>query len=652
MSTNEKLELIDVELIDVPVRLWAKSQEHFQDLMREFTLITQSPSATHPLPGRLLKIVDDLILNFSGMVDSQTALLEEADATKTASVNLKFSLPPTAAVGALELNKILDEVDQYCSTGEHLLTLATPPDCVAYRHWYLAQFIDQIAGARPLGWHEWLRLQSNFSDDKARRELLELSVVAAGLGTYEWNVVTRTLSWDTQMRELFGYQADATLSVTDFTSRVHPDDIERVMADWQTSIASCAEFTSEYRIVLPNNRTRWVGTRGHALQGEDGEPARLLGAAWDVTALREPDRMLQQQSEQAVRRANLLNRITEELVSVLDPQEAADRLARLVLPALGDWCLVTLIDDPANVQSESRRGLGHAIGWHVDPTKREILNRFARERLGDLVDDRVVIHVIRSASPYLLMDNAIAELRTMFSGNSLDLLEELEPQSMVVFPLIGRNGPVGMMSLCNGPNRLPFSADDLVTARHVAGRAGLVLENARLYREQRDLAEDLQRSLLTAPAQPEHLQIAVRYTPASDVTQVGGDWYDAFLQDDQTAVVVIGDVVGHDTFAAAVMGQARTLVRGIGVATNAWPAILLEQTDKAMQTLESGATASAVVARFEQTKEELARNETRMVWSNAGHPPPMIIGRIRQCQRYCVRISRHLARSISRRRET
>ena len=44
-----------------------------------------------------------------------------------------------------------------CRQGEHLLTLATPPDCVAYRHWYLAQVADQLEGAQPVSWPEFQR---------------------------------------------------------------------------------------------------------------------------------------------------------------------------------------------------------------------------------------------------------------------------------------------------------------------------------------------------------------------------------------------------------------------------------------------------------------------------------------------------------------
>ena len=63
--------------------------------------------------------------------------------------------------------------------------------------------------------------------------------------------------------------------------------------------------------------------------------------------------------------------------------------------------------------------------------------------------------------------------------------------------------------------------------------------------------------------QPDHLELAVRYRPATEGVAIGGDWYDSFMQPDGATVLVIGDVMGHDIEAAAAMGQVKTLVRGI-----------------------------------------------------------------------------------------
>jgi serine phosphatase RsbU (regulator of sigma subunit) len=125
--------------------------------------------------------------------------------------------------------------------------------------------------------------------------------------------------------------------------------------------------------------------------------------------------------------------------------------------------------------------------------------------------------------------------------------------------------------------------------------------------------------------QPDHAEIAVRYSPAVRAAQVGGDWYDAFLQPDGATMLVIGDVVGHDTVAAAAMGQLRGLLRGIAFRGGAGPAVVLGDLDRAVQGLEVHTLATAAIARFEQDDEQRRRGETVLRWSSAGHPPLMVL---------------------------
>ena len=193
-----------------------------------------------------------------------------------------------------------------------------------------------------------------------------------------------------------------------------------------------------------------------------------------------------------------------------------------------------------------------------------------------------------------------------------------------MLPLRGRGRTLGLLTLYSrGPH---FAARTTCPRRQdVADRAGLALDNARLYRAQQQLAEGLQRSLLTEPPEPDHAEIAVRYVPAAEAARVGGDWYDAFLQPGGATMLVIGDVVGHDTEAAAAMGQLRGLLRGIATYSDAGPAEVLRGLDASMTTLQIRALATAAVARFEQTPDELERGLTRMRWANAGHLPPLVI---------------------------
>src|SRR4051794_40891938 len=187
-----------------------------------------------------------------------------------------------------------------------------------------------------------------------------------------------------------------------------------------------------------------------------------------------------------------------------------------------------------------------------------------------------------------------------------------------------RGRTVGLLTLFYADGHTP-TEDDVAVAQDVADRAGLALDNARLYSAQQQLAEGLQRSLLTEPPEPDHAEIAVRYLPAAEAARVGGDWYDAFLQPGGSTMLVIGDVVGHDTEAAAAMGQLRGLLRGIATYSDAGPLEVLRGLDHSMATLQTRTLATAAVARFEQSPEDVRRGVTRMRWANAGHLPPLVV---------------------------
>jgi serine phosphatase RsbU (regulator of sigma subunit) len=213
--------------------------------------------------------------------------------------------------------------------------------------------------------------------------------------------------------------------------------------------------------------------------------------------------------------------------------------------------------------------------------------------------------------------------RTLPPGPVREAFEALAPRTAVALSLQARGRTVGALSIYRAGDRPPADADDIATMREVADRVALALDNSRLNEQQRRLAEGLQRSLLTAPPEPENAEIVVRYRPAVRAAEVGGDWYDAFLQPSGSIVIVIGDVVGHDTEAAAAMGQLRGMLRGIAYRDGAGPAAVLTELDAAIEGLGMDTMATAAIARVEQAQDDAG--SVRVRWSNAGHPPPLLI---------------------------
>ncbi|WP_337062274.1 SpoIIE family protein phosphatase [Kineococcus sp. G2] len=352
-------------------------------------------------------------------------------------------------------------------------------------------------------------------------------------------------------------------------------------------------------------------TARHAAQ-EQAEAER----AATQEALRTAERA-QQAAERTAQRLTLLARVSAELTATLDTEEAVARLAQHLVPALGDWCIVTLVDEHG-----SMRDIG---AWHAQEAMRPVVQRYRELRLSSTTPSSFLHRALRENRPVLVPSGATEAIAALLRGRARELLQQLAPRCAQVLPLRARGRTVGLVTLFRGEGSEDFTSEDSLIAEQVAERAGLALDNARLYGQQQHMAEGLQRSLLSAPVEPNHLQIVVRYRPAAQAAQVGGDWYDAFLQPDGATVLVIGDVMGHDITAAAAMSQVRSLLRGIAYYSGEAPAAVLSGLDAAMQGLAVGTTATAVVARLEQSDDERERGVTRLRWSNAGHPPPMLL---------------------------
>jgi PAS domain S-box-containing protein len=331
-------------------------------------------------------------------------------------------------------------------------------------------------------------------------------------------------------------------------------------------------------------------------------------------------RAAEERARRTAERLALIADVTAAFSTSLDQEgrapAALEVLARAVVPVLGDWVIVSLVEDGDRLRD--------VASWHWDPELRSATARYAELRLAALSSTAPIVTALSTGQARTVDDVGAAVGRTLPPGEVSEVFWRLAPRTAVALPLVARGRTVGAMSVYRSADRAPADAEDVATLREVADRTALALDNLRTYELQRRMAEDLQRSLLTEPVQPEGAQIAVRYSPAVRAAHVGGDWYDSFLQPDGATMLVIGDVVGHDTAAAAAMGQLRGLLRGIAFRAGAGPAEVLGDLDRAMQGLQVHTLATAAIARFERTDEERARGLTRLRWSSAGHPPLMV----------------------------
>lgn len=149
---NDAVELREVRLIGFPLALHQRSQEHHEELIREFQLLALDPTSAQTVPARLVALIEELTTTYAGFTSSPNAARDAALARGEESVDLVYSVPVAVGEAARVLDRMLDEADEYCRAGDRLLTLAAAPDTTALRHWQLSEFVAQLAGAAPTSW--------------------------------------------------------------------------------------------------------------------------------------------------------------------------------------------------------------------------------------------------------------------------------------------------------------------------------------------------------------------------------------------------------------------------------------------------------------------------------------------------------------------
>lgn len=342
----------------------------------------------------------------------------------------------------------------------------------------------------------------------------------------------------------------------------------------------------------------------------DGKVTHHVGIQADVTE-RVDAQMAREAALDAARastlRLHLLGEVSQTVAQHLDYTEAVRALADVVVPRLAAWGFVAVTDDQ-----------GRFDRLHVaarDPEHAADATALEQEDVSWLTRSPAVRRVLSGdpgevAEPF---DVDVDGLPARTTPRQLELLGRLGLGSALVVPLVARDRVLGVLCLVH-EDRGGFDRDVVVTAAHVSHRAGLALDNVRLYQREREAALTLQRSLLPdLPAVP-GLDVAASYVPALHRSEVGGDWYDVLALPDGSVGLAVGDVVGHDLRAAASMGQLRSVLRSYAWAGGSAGEVIT-RLDELVRGLEMADIATCVYLRLEGGV---------LRYSRAGHPSPMI----------------------------
>ena len=367
--------------------------------------------------------------------------------------------------------------------------------------------------------------------------------------------------------------------------------------------------------------------------GPAGELTHYVGIQTDVTAQvatdRERDdalaaeRAARADAEVAHAQLALLAEATSQLAATLDVSESLDRIAQLVVPVLADWMVVVTAGRELaleTVTGRHRDGMEDTVAAYAEAVRTSVHH----SPFDDLLAGKPGIRAS-------LSDETFVRQRNRWAGPEVQrLAHQLGVDSVLYVPLPGRLSVLGAMALVRRPGSPPYTEADLSVACDLGRRAGLTLDNARLYQAEHRVAVTLQQSLLpTLPALP-GVRVTARYLASETSADVGGDFYELMALPDDGVGLAIGDIVGHDIRAAAAMGHLRGMLRACAWnaeaerdPTRSDPARVLTRLDRLIQGLEVTTLATACYARLERLSAD-GGGAWRITYSSAGHPPLLV----------------------------
>jgi PAS domain S-box-containing protein len=466
---------------------------------------------------------------------------------------------------------------------------------------------------------------------KGSEDRLRLAVESTGLGTWDFNPLTGELNWDERCKAVFGLPPDAEVDYGVFLAGLHPEDRERTDEAVKRALdpAGGGGFEIEYRTVgLEDGVERWVAARGQAFFDESGGAARFIGTVLDISerkrAQEERDLLLAREQlarAEAVavrRRLELLASVGPALYSSLDAASGLERVARLLVPELADWCLIDVVEEDGRVEQ--------VAAVHADPAKEDLVRGLLDHRTPNVQATGAVAQVLRSGRPVVVSEATDSLLREMATSEEhLELLGRLDVCSFLSVPLLVRGKTVGALTLVSSSPERRYGEEDLPLAQALAYRGALAVENSRLYRERSYIARTLQRSLLPRLPQVPGVEVGIEYLPVGEENEVGGDFYDLFEAGDRGDggrwIAVIGDVCGKGAAAAAVTALTRYTIRAIAMREDG-PAEILSGLNEAMIRQEEDNQFCTVACACLKPDGDGA---LELAVARGGHPEPLLL---------------------------
>ncbi|KOU19587.1 protein phosphatase [Streptomyces sp. WM6372] len=441
----------------------------------------------------------------------------------------------------------------------------------------------------------------------------DMSLALNRMGTFDWDLDSGQMHLDPTALEVLDLSPEEFNGTPEgLRVRVPPGEEVRLDARVAQALKDGRSHYGAYvRTRLRDGTPVWTHIQGHILREANGRPYRIIGILRDAAHDPGEPGAGGEQAEGRRRMTGVVERTSAILAHARTVNDVTDVLKDP--EALGHLGAVSVM-------------LGVVDGGRIHLVAEGQLGSYVPEIEYTRIDARLPMsEAVRNLQPVFIAS------REEFQGHYPQLWPYIEPLSVrsgVYLPLIAQGRAVGALGLL-------YTRDGDFTAEErnllVALGSGIAqsLQRAILFEQEHDLAEGLQRAMLPRRI-PEvaGARIAVRYRAARMGRDIGGDWYDVVPLGEGRVGVMIGDVEGHDTDAAAVMGQLRIVLRAY-VAEGHTPGTAMARASTFLRELDTDRYATCTYA-------EVDLNTGRLQLVRAGHLEPVVRRGDGSCHRIAV----------------
>ncbi|WP_407564631.1 SpoIIE family protein phosphatase [Streptomyces sp. 184] len=429
----------------------------------------------------------------------------------------------------------------------------------------------------------------------------DLSMELNRIGSFDWDLDGGQMYLDDGALRVFDlrpeeYDGDPRTLGT----RVTREEGARLDALVSRAIADGRPAYSAYlRVGLRDGTTRWTHTQGTFLRDEDGRAHRVIGVVRDATLELNFSAQQFALDQERRRQTGVLQQTTAALANASTVREVIGVLGgEAGLARLGAVNMVLGLVEGGRIRIVAK-GEG---------TERPLADYTRVDEPGLPMSE-----VVRTGRARLVLSRA--EFAAAYPRLH-PYAEAMGIDSAAYLPLIAEGRVIGALGL-SYRGKSAFSPEERNLLVALSSGIGQSLQRAKLHDREHDLAEELQQAMLprSIPEVP-GAEVVVRYRPAHEGQDIGGDWYDVISLPGGRVGVVIGDVQGHDTQAAAVMGQLRIVLRAYAGEGHA-PATVMARASEFLHELDTERFATCTYAEI-----DLSTGALQLV--RAGHIDPLV----------------------------